>query len=344
MEQGHSPRKQPDAPAQPAVLSVVRAPLQLARPTEPAPPAWDEELARLLEWLGIAADLAPAGPMDGVPVFAPWLGWRPSAFQLGGAPGLPQASFAASYCLEHARAAAPGQGGTDVVLMSPHPATCAPLPQPGVLAAMLRAARGEGRERIAVLGHARHRAELAAMLHDAGEQGAEALAIEDSLVPLASGCPPWDAVIAMPEWRSTIFTLLARASGVRGAWPMLWHGETGLVAITAEVAGEGDCQTLALDAPALVHALALGLDAAGAARAAWRLHDAWARLRDSGVTTAGRGAGDAPYATLLSDSDFLDRLCKDMGSSKRKQAEWLALKSEKSAILGSQKPAMRVVS
>lgn len=344
MEQGHSPRKQPDAAAQPAVLSVVRAPLRLACPAEPAPTEWDEELARLLEWLGIAADLAPVGPADRAPLFAPWLGWRPAALQLGGAPGLPQALFAASYCREHARAAASGQGGTDVVLMSPHPATCAPLPQPGVLAAMLRAARSEGRERIALVGHARHRAGLAAMLQAAGEPVAEALAIEDALVPLASASPPWDAVIAMPEWRSTVFTLLARASGVRGAWPMLWQGEAGPVAITAEAAGEGECETLALDASALVHALALALDAAGAARAAWRLHDAWARLRDSGATTAGRGAGDAPYATLLSDSAFLARLCKDTGDSKRKQAEWLALKSEKSAIFGSQKPAMRVVS
>lgn len=324
-------------------LSLVRAPLRLASPDQPAPPAWEAAIAQLLGWLGVAADLRPAERGEGARLFAPWIGWNPAAFQLGGDPRLPSARFAASYCLEHARAAGPGRGGVDMMLVSPHPHACSPLPQTGVLDAMLNAARAEGRERIALVGHACQRAALAAMLE--GET-VDILAIEDALAPLASGRAPWDAIIAMPEWRSTVFTLLAQASGVRRAWPMLWFGQGGLVAITCEAAGEGaaDASPLALDAPALIQALALALHHAGAVRAGWRLHQAWARLRDSGVTTPGRSAGDAPYATEVTDSTFIAMVCRATGASKRQQAEWLALKNDKSAKLGSQIPLLRVVS
>jgi hypothetical protein len=343
MEQATSPLPETSAPALAPVLSVVRAPLQFAQPDEPAPPEWDDAIGQLLDWIGIAPEWLPEGQAGGAPLFAPWRGWSPAAFQLGGAPGLPQAHFAASYCLEHARAAATGKQGTDVLLMSPHPATCTPLPEPGLLDMMLRVSRGEGRGRIAVVGHARHRGALAAMVQGTREGDIDILAVEDALPPLASGRVPWDAIIAMPEWRGTVFTMLAEASGVRGAWPMLWIGEAGPLAVTCEVAGEGAAGTMALDAPALVHGLALALNAAGAARAARRLHDAWARLRDSGVTTAGRGSGDAPYATQLGDIAFLALLCKDGATSKRSQTEWLALRNEKSAGFGSQFAPLRVV-
>jgi hypothetical protein len=99
---------------------------------------------------------------------------------------------------------------------------------------------------------------------------------------------------------------------------------------------------LPLDAPALVHALALTLHEAGIGRAAWRLHEAWARLRDSGVTTAGHG-GDGPYVSVVKDSEFLALLGRDAAVSKRPQRPWRALKNAEIAKAGSQLPSLRVV-
>jgi hypothetical protein len=99
---------------------------------------------------------------------------------------------------------------------------------------------------------------------------------------------------------------------------------------------------LPLDAPALIHALALTLHEAGMGRAAWRLHDAWARLRDSGVTSMGRGT-DAPYVSAVADDAFLTMLCRDGAVSKRPQMPWRALKNAQIANSGGHLPTLRVV-
>jgi hypothetical protein len=373
-------RRAAPAAARPAAapgLALVQSRLRLALPEQDAPAAWHEGLSGLLDWLGIDAEfdsprrarrlprlgewtLAPAA---GAPVFAPWLGWSPVAFQHGGLPGLPPAQFVASYLVDHARGAAPGQAGADVVLMSPHPATCTiaeaggvPVPRPAVLRAMIRSARSEGRERLAIILHARQRNAVATMLLAAGKAltreglAIEILTIEEALAPLAAPRAPWDAIIAMPDVRGTVFTLLARSAGVRGAWPMLWltgTGETrargGLRLITSEAPGEG-VSRLPLDAPALIHALALMLHAGGAGRAAWRLHEAWARLRDSGVTTPGRGGEDAPYVSVVEDAAFLAMIGRGAAVSKRPQAPWRALDDGRVAFSGTQTAPLRVVS
>lgn len=357
-------------PARRPALALVDTRLELAVPAEPAPPGWDEAVRRLLAWLGVAADIAaPArtrrlprvtgwagasASLPAAPLFAPWLGWSPAALQHGGLPGLPQALFAASYGIDHARAAPPGQGGVDIMLMSPHPAQClaeeagaVPVPRLAVMRAMIAAALAEGRERIAIILTARQRNAVARQLLAAGSRQARAgaaleiLTIEDALAPLMAGARGWDAIIAMPDLRGTVFTLLAETSGVRGAWPMLWRGRGGALAVTAEARGEA-VSRLALDAPALIHALALTLHEAGMAAAARRLHEGWARLRDSGVTTAAQAA-DAPYAKALADADFLAMLCAEKAVSKRPQQPWRALGVALSATRGSQSPALRIV-
>ncbi len=361
----------PNASHRAPQLTLVASRFRLAQPGHAVPEDWQAGIDGLLTWLGIDAEYAPAArgrlprmaewALAGgqgsrpAPVFAPWIGWSPAAFQHGGLPGLPEAQFVASYLIEHARGCAPGQSGIDVVLMSPHPATCiaeeagsAPLPRAAVMKAMLRTARAEGRERVAIILHARQRNALARQLLAAGKgltrEGLELdiLTIEDALAPLMSGRAPWDAIIAMPDVRSIIFTLLAEASGVRKAWPMLWFAQDHLRLVTSETPGEAMTRS-PLDAPALIHALALTLHEAGAGRAAWRLHDAWSRLRDSGVTTTGRG-GDAPYAKEVRDSEFLALLGQDSAASRRPQQGWRALKFAQNAIVGSQVPGLRVVS
>jgi hypothetical protein len=352
-------------------LALVTSRFQLAEPADPAPEAWREGVAQLLAWLGVETEfLAPARPSGRLarmadwatsagqltapaPVFAPWIGWSPSALQHGGLTGLPQAQYVASYLIDHARGAPAARGGTDIVLMSPHPSVCVaeaagdvPAPRAAVLRTMIRAGRAEGRERIAIICHARQRNALARQLMAAGKgltrDGLELdiLTIEDALVPLMSGAMLWDAIIAMPDLRSTVFTLLAETSGVRRAWPMLWFGR-GLQLVTSETPGEG-VNRLPLDAPALIHALALTMHEAGMGRAAWRLHDAWARLRDSGVTSTGYGT-DAPYVTAVADDAFLTMICRDRAASKRPQMPWRALKNAETANSGGHLPTLRVV-
>jgi hypothetical protein len=350
---------------------VARARLCLAAPAEAAPAAWGEGLAALLEWLRIDSVSAPVTaaaptlrlprlPRRGAdrsgeaPLFAPWLGWGPAAFQHGGMPGLPGADFAVSYALDHPRRAAGRHGAIDLMLASPHPARCiaaapgdVPVPETGVLLAMIAAARAEGRTRIAIVCHARQRNTIAVALLAAqctpSREGLELdiLSIEDALVPLLSGAMLWDAIIAMPDLRGTIFTLLCRITGVCGPWPMLWHGRAGLVAVTTEAPGEG-LSRLPLDAQSLIAALALVLRETGLAAAGQRLHQGWARLRDSGVTTAGRG-DDAPYVSVVEDTAFIALLCADQAASRRPQTPWRALGDAKNATPGSRIPNLCVV-
>lgn len=359
-----SPRSTPQ-------LALVEARFRLVHPAGEIPDEWRTALEALLGWVGIAAEIVPAEPPRGLkrladwampgaaPVFAPWLGWSPAAFQHAGLAQLPQAQFVASYLVDHARGAAPGLGGLDLMLLSPHPAQClaedagdVPVPRAGVLAAMIRAARAGARERLAIIVTARQRNAVAARLLAAGKglTGAgltlDLLTLEEALPALMRARAPWDAVIAMPDLRSTVFTLLAHASGVRRAWPMLWfagEGARALRMVTSEAPGEG-ASRLPLDAPALIHTLALTLEAAGAGRHAARLHEAWALLRDSGVSTAGHGQSGAPYASEVTDSAFVAMLCRGDAVSKRPQQAWRALQNDKNASAGSQISHLRVIS
>lgn len=357
------------APTPAPVLTVLSSRLRLAQPEEPAPDVWAAALTQLLGWLRVDTEhLPPARPsrlprmadwraVAGAPIFAPWTGWSPAAFQHGGIAGLPQAHYVASYLIDHLRGAAATarSGDCDMVLLSPHPAVCTaeypgdvPIPRAGVMRAMICAARGEGRNRIAIILHARQRNAIARQLLASGKGltgdglAIDIFTIEDALPALMSGAAAWDAVIAMPDLRSMVFTLLGHASGVERAWPMLWFGgDGGLRLVTSEAPGEG-ASRLPLDAPALIHALALSLREAGLGRAAWRLHDGWARLRDSGVTTAGRG-GDGPYDSVVADGAFLDLLVRDAAVSQRQQRPWRALKIAEETNSGSKFPQLRVV-
>lgn len=354
-------------------LALVEARFRLIHPAGEIPQDWRAALDALLGHIGIAADIAPAPQgsrlkrfadwsmprVSDAPVFAPWLGWSPAAFQHGGHPHLPQAQFVVSYLLDHPRSAPPGLGGLDLMLMSPHPAQCiaeeagdVPVPRAGVLAAMIRTARSQQRERLAIIVTARQRNAVATRLLAAGKglTGAglslDLLTLEEALPALMGARAPWDAVIAMPDLRSTVFTLLAHASGVCRGWPMLWfagEGARGLRMVTSEAPGEA-ASRLPLDAPALIHTLALTLHAAGAERHAARLHEGWALLRDSGVTTAGHGQSGAPYASEVSDSGFIAMLCRGEAVSKRPQQVWRALHNDKNASAGSQTAFLRVVS
>lgn len=331
-------------------LALVNNPLRLANVGEPMPQSWSAALADLASFLGIDTAFVPA-PDAAAPVFAPWEGWSAAAFQNGFGAGLPDAQFVASYCIDHASSAAQHRGGVDVMLISPHPAACEPgeggLPGVGTLRAMIRAATGEGRARIAVIGHARQVSALAALGLAADRSLCpddiilDILAIEDAIPSLMAAHAPWDAIIAVPDLRSIVFTLLAETSGVRGPWPMLWHNR-GLRRVTCEVKGEGTVR-LPLDAPALIHALALTLKAAGKAEAALRLHEGWARLRGRGVTTAARGS-DAPYATEVTDSDFIALLRGEIASGGAPEGVCRTLKNQPVIISGSQMPRLRVIS
>lgn len=353
-------------------LALVDARLKLVHPEEEIPEDWRSSLESLLGWLGISAEIAPAArsgrftrlagwslpAADATPVFAPWLGWSAAAFQHGGSPRLPHAQFVASYLVDHPRSAAPGHSGADLVLMSPHPAQClaeeaggVPLVRARTMTAMIRTASAQQRERLAIIVTARQRNAVATRLL-AGGKGVsgdrmtiDILTIEEALPLLMASRAPWDAIIAMPELRSTVFTLLAHITGVRGAWPMVWHGGEGARAvrlITSEAPGDG-MSRLPLDAAALVHALTLFLHSAGAAGQAARLHQAWAMLRDSGVTTAARGAGDAPYGKEVTDRTFVEMICDGGMVSKRPQPDWKALHHDKGPDAGSQKRFLRVI-
>lgn len=350
-------------------LALVEARLRLVHPADGIPDDWHAASEALLGWLGVSAEIAPAAragrlkrfadwTMPGGPVFAPWLGWSAAAFQHGGLAHLPQAQFVSSYLLDHPRGGAPGPGGLDLVLISPHPAQCiaeeaggVPVPRAGVLAAMIRKARAQQRERLAIIVTARQRSAVATRLLAAGKGltgeglALDILTLEEALPAMIGPRAPWDAVIAMPDQRSTVFALLAHASGHGRAWPMLWHageGARSLRLVTSEAPGEG-MRRLPLDAEALIHSLALILQAEGAGHHAARLHEGWARLRDSGVITPGHAQSDAPYVTEVADREFIAILQRDGAASKRPQMPWRALEFDKSASPGSKSPQLRVI-
>lgn len=332
-------------------LRLVSNGLRLAAPVAPPQGAWEAGFARLQGWLGIAiapvtaqsapglrkmADWARGLAAPSAPHFAPWQMISPVALQDGGSPELPRADWAVSYLFDHGPGSAVRAGTLDLALLSPHPAACSadedgapPLPRLAVLEAMLHAARAEGRTRIAILVAARQRNAMARLLLLAERaltrEGIEleVLAIEVALAGLNCAPPRWDALIVMPEWRSIAFTLLTEAAGRKGPWPMVWHGGQGPVLVASEALCEAGAR-LAFDAPVLVQTLALALHHAGMATAARRLHEAAARLRDSGVVTASHGS-PAPYVKTLADGEFIELVCAATSGGHRAAPHWCAL-------------------
>jgi hypothetical protein len=333
-------------------LRLVSTGLQLAAPVAPPQGEWEAAFARLCDWLEIAIDpvTAPRAPalrkMAGwargivaasAPHFAPWQAVSPVALQHAASPELPRADWVASYLFDHGPGSAVRAGTLDLALISPHPAACstdeegaAPLPRLAVLEAMLHAAHTEGRHRVAIIVPARQRNAMARLLLLADREltraglELEVLPIEAALAGLNCASPRWDALIVMPELRSIVFALLAEATGRKGPWPMLWFGPGGTLALAAsEVLAEPGARR-AFDAPVLVQTLALTLHHAGKGRAARRLHEAAARLRDSGVVSVSRGSS-APYVTVLAEAEWLARICTGAGAGNRPAPHWHAL-------------------
>ena len=98
-------------------LALVETRLRLVHPAGEIPQEWRAALGDLLGWAGIDAEIVPAEQPRGLkrladwavpgaaPLFAPWLGWSPAAFQHGGLAHLPKAQFVVSYLVDHPRAA-----------------------------------------------------------------------------------------------------------------------------------------------------------------------------------------------------------------------------------------------
>jgi hypothetical protein len=342
-----------EAPVARRGLRLVSGGLRLAEPVAAPDPEWQTAFADLLAWLGIAVEpvAAPqrsggfrkvadwartAAGAGGAVQFAPWQVISPVALQHGGQPDLPRAEWLASYLFDHATGAAARAAPLDLMLLSPHPGACVaeeagalPLPRPAITEAMLRAARAEGRSRIAIIVPAAQRNAFARQLlladRELTREGLELdiIAIEQALAGLMLARPKWDALIVMPELRSIVLALLAEATGIRAAWPMLWHGPRGLVQVTSEALVEAGAR-LPFDAPVLVQSLAVTLHNAGMGGAARRLHDACVRLRDNGIVTPSRGS-PAPYVTTRSDAEFIGLICADMGIGSRPVPQWSAL-------------------
>lgn len=335
-----------------AGLRLVAGGLRLAEGVAAPDPQWDTAFADLLGWLDIPLDPVPAAQMGGLrkiagwarggaggetaPQFAPWQPFSPVALQHGANADLPRAEWVASYLFDHATGSAPRAEALDLMLVSPHPALCSaeeagavPLPRPGVTEAMIRAARAEGRSRVAIIVAASQRNAMARQLllidRELTRDGLEleVLPIEQALGGLTVARPRWDALIVMPDLRSIVFALLAEASGIRAPWPMLWHSAQGLVLAASEALVEAGAR-LPLDAPVLVQALALTLHYAGMTPAARRLSEAAVRLRDNGVFTRSRGSA-APYASTRSDAEFVAMIRDGLGHGSRPVPHWRAL-------------------
>jgi hypothetical protein len=330
-------------------LRLVSAGLRLAEPVTAPDPAWADAFAQLVDWLDVAVEpVAPRRPGKvagwaramaapvAAPRFAPWQPISPVAFQQAASPDLPRADWVASYLFDHGPGGAAGAGALDLVLMSPHPARCeveedgaAPMPRPALFEAMIRAAREEGRTRIAIIVPSRQRNAAARQLLRADRaltrEGLtiELLGIEQALGGLMPARPRWDALIVSPELRSIVFAMLARTSGIAGPWPMLWHGAGGPVLVAGEALSEAGAR-LPLDAALLVQALALTLHHAGMTPAALRLHESGAGLRDSGVVTPSRGSA-APYVTEIDDARFVQLVCTGAAAARRALPHWRAL-------------------
>ncbi|MEE4316832.1 MAG: hypothetical protein V2I74_07605 [Erythrobacter sp.] len=334
-------------------LRLVSTGLRLAAPVEASDPAWADAMAQLLRWLDVALEpVAPrrsaglgkvadwaraAGVTAGATQFAPWQAISPVALQQAASPELPRADWVASYLFDHGQGNAARSGALDLMLMSAHPARCeaeqegeAPLPRPAIVEAMIRAARAEGRCRIAIIVPARQRNAAARQLLLADrtltrEEGLslEIVAIEQALGGMLTARPRWDAMIVSPELRSIVFAMLAQATGLAAPLPMLWHAGSDLVLVASELLGEAGAR-VPMDAAVLVQALALTLRHSGMTAAALRLHESSAQLRDSGIVTASRGS-PAPYVTEVDDAQFVQLVCAGAQTGRRPVPQWLAL-------------------
>lgn len=333
-------------------LRLVSTGLRLAEPVAAPDAAWADAFARLTSWLDITVEPVASNRTPGLqkvaawarsatgsaaaPLFAPWQPISPVALQNADSPDLPRADWAVSYLFDHGQGSGVRAGALDLMLMSPHPARCepgedraAPLPRLGIIEAMLRAARDEGRTRIAIIVPASQRNAATKQLLMANRSltrdgvELEILAVEQALAGLLLPRPQWDALIVTPCLRSIVFAMLAQATGVAGPWPMLWHGARGLVLVASEMLSEARGR-LPLDAVVITQALALTLQHAGKTPAALRLHRASAQLRDSGVVTPSRGS-PAPYVTKVDDAQFVQLVCFDGAVSKRVVPQWRAL-------------------
>jgi hypothetical protein len=244
----------------------------------------------------------------------------------------------ASYLFELGAGRATSNRSIDVMLMSPHPDSCtidedcnAAMPRPDVMRAMLNAAKAEGRSRLAVIVPGRCRNAMAMQLVAADraltrdDVALDIVSTEEALGLLLGDALRWDAIITLPELRSIPFAILAGATGTAGPWPMLWH-DRGIVLMSGEALEEG-VRRAPLDATLLIQSLALASHHAGMGQAAWRLHEAWARLRALGVMTPGRGSV-APYANEVSEADFIDLICSNMARSNRPAAGWKAIPTD----------------
>jgi hypothetical protein len=341
------PKPHPAVPRGPA-LTLVPSTFALALPQTGASGKWRDALACLLAWLGIEPEFSQVG--DAAITFAPWHSIAATTLTDGSAFDQSDAKWTTSYCIDQGLGRSLAQRTVDVVLMSTQPGRPATgEPTAAVLEAMIGAAASEGRERIAIIHNAHQRDAIAGLIDSvrlADRSSAiaiEPLAIEHAQCLLGTGAITWDAVIAMPELRGSLFAMLARASRVCAPWPMVWHhvGEGGPCLIASATAAEQP-EPLALDAQLLIHALALALDRGGQGDAASRLHRAWARLRDSGVTTAGRASG-APYLTILAEIEFIAALTKGLAPSNRPVAQWRAIGQPRPLKPGRHSPALRVI-
>lgn len=342
--QGRAPTVQPS-------LRLVGATLRIAQAGEAMPTEWLEATTALLDWLGIALELVPQRPAQGLkgavdwargettapsaPLFAPWQSCSPVALQNVSAHNVPRGEWLASYLFDHAAGIGSQNSRHDVMLMSPHPASCvedadcdARMPRLKVLKAMIGAARSEGRRKVAIIVHARSRNAMIrqmlladrAMTRD--EIEIEIVSVEDALGPLMRNAGRWDAIIAMPELRSIVFAVLAHAADSTGPWPIVWHDRNS-TAIMAEALPNGSAR-LPLDAGLLVKSLALAVLHSGLGHAARRLQESEAQLQLRGVTTTGKHSL-APYTNQVSDAEFVRLICAGAGISGRAVPGWHAI-------------------
>lgn len=354
----------------PSLSLVGTSQLVLADHADLPPADWQDALVRLTDWLKLDlrhVPLRPAGALRQVaswasnqraeprPVqFIPWQNVSPVAFQAGGDAGLPRADWVASYLHDQGTGKPIKASTLDVMLMSPHPATCpidedcaAPLPRSATMEAMLQAAQAEGRKRVCIIVDARRRNALIRQMLVTGraaardQQEIEILPIEDALCHLVRHAARWDAIIVLPDLRSLVFAMLAETTGIWTPWPMLWH-RRGVSAITGEVLDEAD-SSLPLNAPLLVQALALAAQHAGLTHVAQRLMQGAARIWDSGIITPGRGSV-APYVTEVTDAEFVHQLCRGAEQRSRKGSTWRAIPAASvSPSPRKSRPALRLV-
>lgn len=356
-------------PARPA-LKLVGGTLRLAQPCEAMPEEWLLSITALLDWLDIRMEFVPPRPPQGLkevvdwargetavpaaPLFAPWRGWSPVAFQNDSAQNLPRGDWVGSYLLDHTAGRSSQQARLDVLLMSPHPAACvheadcnAQLPRLKLLKTMISAARSESRKKVAIIVHARSRnAMIGQMLlvdRSLTREGIEIdiVSVEDALGDMMRSAGRWDAIIVMPDLRSIVFAMLAHTSGISGPWPMLWHGRN-LCVVGSEVLANG-ALPIPLDAPLLVKSLALAAFHSGLGHGARRLHEAAAQLWLRGLTTPGRSS-IAPYANEVSDAEFVRLIGSGAGISGRIVPGWRAVGTPEGPAVTTQAVKLHIVS